>query len=69
MLTNNIVSFEQLGPEWDDAWLRLALSTLDREVPGLNIAGGRFQLMTVRRIIAQSYRYLDMTSSLSCWIN
>ena len=52
MLTNNIGSFEQLGP--------------GREVPGLNPAGGRIQLNTVWLFIAQSlslspFCHLDMT--------
>ena len=37
----------------------LALLTLDLKVPGLNPAGGRIQLMTLRCFIAQSISLLS----------
>ena len=53
-----------LGSVWVGEWL--VLQTLDCKVPGSNPAGGRIQLITERRFIAQSlslspFHRLDMT--------
>ena len=53
-----------LGSVWVGKWL--VLQTLNCKVPGSNPAGGRIQLITKWRFIAQSlslspFRHLDMT--------
>ena len=74
MLTNDIISFEQLGLDVLQCLFHrsvqvvkwLALPTSDHAVPGLNPTGGGIQLMTLRCFIAQSlslspFHCLNMT--------